>query len=121
MQEDLEAVGRVLRPVEEEAGDGHWGLAGEVYGEGLDLIGEVGLPLRAAGAVDGGNGELAWLEGVGGRDRVALGDVAFDGDVGGDVAIGEGEGAVWPEVVDIFTTVADLNGDGAVGEGLVGG
>ena len=73
-----------------------------------------------AGAVDGGERELAWCEVVGGGDGIALGEVAFDGLVGCDFAVLEGEGAVGGEVVGGVCVVANLDGNGSIGKRCVG-
>ena len=121
MEEDCEVCGGVLCPVEEEGGDGLIGLGGEGEGEGLGDVGVVGLPFCGGGAVDGRDGELAWLEIVRGADGEALCYViCYGGDVG-DVAVGDCDGAVGGEHVGGCVAVSDLYGDGGVCEGHVCG
>ena len=110
-----------MRPVEEEGCDGLVGLGGEGEGEGLGDVGVVGLPFCGGGAVDGGDGELAGLEIVGGGDGEALCDITrYGGDVG-DVAVWDCDGAVGGEHVGCCVAVSDLHGDGGGCEGHVCG
>ena len=120
MKAHREVRGRVLGPVEGEASDGLEGLRSQRHGDGLRRVGLDGLPFGRGGAVDGGEGELAWLEGGGGGDGEALRDVAGDGGDEADLAVREHEGAVGGKRVGRGVVVADLYGDGGVGEGLVG-
>lgn len=53
MEDDGEVRGWVLRPVEEEGGDGLVGLGVEDDGQGGGGVGEGGLPFCGGGAVDG--------------------------------------------------------------------
>lgn len=120
MEDDGEVDRGALRPVEEEGGDGLEGLAGEVDGDGLARVCEVGLPFRRGGAVDGGDGELAWLVVVWGCDGEALSDVSRDGGDVGDVPVVKGDGAVGWELVCGCLAVADLHGYRGIGKGLIG-
>ncbi len=86
----------------------------------MAYVGEIRLPLRARGSVDCGNGELTWLEIVGGAYREALGDVSCYGGSVGDHTVLERERAVGDQSICCGIVVADLNGDGGVGEGHVG-
>ena len=119
MEEDGEVRWGVLRPVEEEGGDGLVGLGGEGDSEGLGDVGVVGLPFRGGGAVDGRDGELARLEIVGGADGETLRYITRHGGDVGDVAVWDCDGAVGGKHVGGCVTVSDLYGDGGVCEGHV--
>ena len=120
MEENGEIRGWVLRPVESEACDGLEGLRAERDGDGLGDVGVVWLPFRRGGAVDGGEGELANLEIVGGCDGEALSDVACHCGDGAYLAVLEHQSTIWWELVGCGVVVtADLDRNGGVGEGLV--
>ena len=116
MEEDGEVGGGILGPIEEEGGDGLVRLGGEGEGEGLGDVGVVGLPFRRGGAVNGRDGELAWLEIVGGADGETLRYVPRHGGDIGDVAVWDCDGAIGGEHVGGCVAVSDLHGDGGVCE-----
>ena len=119
MEGNCEVFRRVLRPVEVEAGDELRGAC-ERHGNGLTGVGEVGLPFRIRGAVDGGKGELAGLVLVRGGNGEALGNIiGYGGDVG-NVAVYESEGTHGGQLVGGRVVVADLDGNRSFGVFLIG-
>lgn len=117
-EHDVVEGGRVGGPVEADAADRVEGVA-QVDGQDRRRVGEGRLPLRADGAVDGGEWELTRLEGGAGEHRRALQHVARDSGILADLAVRNDDGGVGREGI-VRVAVAEGDGDGRGSVGAVG-